>query len=665
MLSETRAPGGPEPYPHVLAPIRIGALTLRNRIFVPAHTTNFGEDHLPSERHLEYHRARARGGVGAIIFESIRVQQNCVGRPQAVAGFDRRCIPAFARIGEAVRAEGARLLGQIIHLGRQVDGDFERTVSWGPSPIRWSATSAMPHAMTEDDMASVVEAHVATARNLIEAGLDGIEVQVAHGHLLQQFLSPVSNGREDAYGGPLENRMRFPLAVLRAVREAVGPDYTLGIRISAEEYLEDGLHPDEMAEVASRFAGAVKLDFVNVSHSAYHASYSLATQMADMSFDPAMFRHLPAGIRGALRQAGHEVPVFTVCRYRTLAEAEETIAAGAADMVGMARAHIAEPAIVRKTVEGRTDEIRACIACNQGCAGMLEKNMAVRCLVNPEAGLEGAWREPSTDPAPEPKNVVVIGGGPAGLEMAWVAAARGHRVRLVERADRLGGQLNHLRAMPSRHAFFDLLAFQERQLARFGVAVELGREARADEIVASRPDLVVLATGSRPLAPALPGGGPVFTVEAALADPDALGETVAFADLTGEWASLSAIAHLAGLGKRVTVFSPVAGFAWRTTIYSTLAWTKRLREKRVRIATLRKVLSFDGATLAVEDVSCGEIEALRGFSSVILARYNAASDELRAPLAQAGIPLKLVGDCLAPRTAMEAVYEGHEAGRAI
>ncbi len=651
-------------YRHALSPIRLGRLGLRNRIVVPAHTTNFGENHRPSERHLAYHRARARGGVGAIIFESIRVQPNCVGRPQAVAGFDRACIPGFVRIGEAVRQEGARLLGQVIHLGRQVDGDFERTVSWGPSPVRWSATSAMPHAMTEDDMASVIDAHVATALNLVEAGLDGIEIQVGHGHLLQQFLSPLSNTRRDAYGGALENRMRFPLAVVAAVRRAVGPDHTLGIRVSAEEFVEPGLHLAEAEAIAVGLADAVPLDFVNVSHSAYHASYSLATQMADMSLDPAPFRPLPAGIRQALRAAGHAIPVIAVCRFRTLAEADAMIAGEGADLVAMARAHIAEPAIVRKTIEGRTDEIRACIACNQGCSGMLEKNMAVRCLVNPEAGVEGTWPDPAEDKASTPRDVLVIGGGPAGLEAAWVAAARGHRVRLWERGPALGGQLGLVRAMPSRRAYLELLAFQEAQLARHGVAVSLGREAKADAIVAARPDRVVLATGARPLAPSLPGGGTVLTVEDALAAPDRVGGTVAFVDLTGEWSSLATIEHLADLGRRVTVFSPVAGFAWRTTIYSSLAWTTRLREKRVRIATLRKALSFDGAVLRVEDVSCGEIETHRA-ETVILAQYGAAEDALRAPLARAGVALSLAGDCLAPRTALEAVYEGHAAARAI
>ena len=656
----TEAASPPADLAHVRQPIRLGNLVLRNRIFVPAHTTNFGADHLPSERHLNYHLERARGGVAAIIFESIRVQSNCLGRPQAVGGFTRDCIEPFSRIAHAIRAEGAKLLGQIIHLGRQVDGDFERTVSWAPSPVRWSATSAMPHAMTPDDMQTVIDAHVQTARNLVEAGLDGIEIQVGHGHLLQQFLSPASNVRRDEFGGSLRNRMRFPLAVIEAVRRAVGPDFCLGIRVSGEEFIDEGLHLAEACEAVRGFADAVALDFVNVSHSAYHASYSLATQMADMGIDPAIFRHLPGAVRGALRAGGHQTPVLTVCRYQTLAEAEAMLAAGQADMVGMARAHIAEPALVNKTLAGRADEIRPCISCNQGCAGMLEKNIAIRCVVNPRSGVEGVWREPQDHPAAAARNVIVVGGGPAGMQAAWVAAARGHRVQLWERAPRLGGQLNHVRLMPGRAAFLKLLDYQEAQLARHGVAVRLDCEASVPALLAAAPDVVVLATGSRPQAAALPGGGRTLELTEALHAADQLGEQVAFFDLTGEWASLSAVEHLADLGKRVTVFSPVAASFWRTTLYSTLATSRRLREKGVRIATLRRGVQWDGSTLAVEDVSCGEVEQRAGFDSVIVAQYNSVDDALRAPLAQAGMTIAMAGDCLAPRTAMEAVYEGFE-----
>ena len=228
-------------YPLSRQPIRVGRVELKNRLFVPAHTTNFGERHLPSDRHVEYHRARARGGASLIIFESIRVSRESLGRPQGVAGYDRRSIPAFRRCVEAVHAEGAKLFGQVIHLGRQIEGDFERTASFGPSPVRWSPTGAMPHAMNEDDMQAVIEAHIVTAKNILEAGMDGFELHLGHGHLLQQFLSPLSNARCDAYGGSEHNRLRFPVAVLKAVRSAIGPHAAMGIRFSGSEFIEGGL----------------------------------------------------------------------------------------------------------------------------------------------------------------------------------------------------------------------------------------------------------------------------------------------------------------------------------------------------------------------------------------------------------------------------------------
>ncbi|SFB16215.1 hypothetical protein SAMN03159496_02059 [Rhizobium sp. NFR07] len=655
----------PQAFSRTLSPLRVGNLEFRNRIIVPAHTTNFGEDHLPSERHLAYHRERAKGGVGAIIFESIRVHANSLGRPQAVCGFDPACIAPFRRITEAVKAEGARILGQIIHLGRQVEGDFERTVSFGPSPIPWSTSALPPRPMERDDMDAVIEGHVLTARNLVAAGFDGIELQMAHGHLLQQFLSPLSNKREDDYGGSLEKRMRFPIEVLRAVRAEVSDGFCLGVRLSGEEYVEGGMTIDQAELIAPALAAAAKIDFLNVSHSAYHASYSLASQMADMAIDPAPFRELPARIRSALHAAGQTMPVFAVCRFTKLDEAEAMIASGGADAVGMARAHLAEPAIVKKTVEGRTHEIRTCVACNQGCAGMLEKNLPIRCLVNPRAGLEGDWAELAEIVTEKPKKLLIIGAGPAGLEAARTAAARGHKVTLWEKGDAPGGQLRDAIRMPKRSKFSHLLEEQIADIERLGVTVECGKQAEAAAIAGFNADAVFLATGSTPVRAIIPGGGKALTIPEALQNPEALGDNVALFDRTGEWAALTLAEHLADLGKRVTFFSPIGGIAWRTTIYSTLANMKRLRERKVRLATLRRVASYDGGTLTAEDLSTGEMEIHAGITALIAAEHNFADQTLFRELRALGIPVRQIGDNLAPRTALEAVYHAHLAAREL
>lgn len=652
-------------YAHALSPVRVGGLELRNRIFVPAHTTNYGQEHLPSERHLEYHRARARGGVGLIIFESIRVQKNTLGRPQGVAGYDPRSIEPFARIARAVQSEGARFFGQVIHLGRQIEGEFERTVSWGPSAVRWSATAQMPHAMTRAEMDIVRDGHVQTSRNLVAAGLDGIEVQLGHGHLLQQFMSPIANARGDAYGGTLENRLRFPIEIVRAVREAVGADFCMGIRISAEEYAEGGLTLADMRDITTRIAADVKLDFVNVSHSAYQASYSLATQMADMNVDATPFRELPRGIRGALRAAGHDMPVFAVCKFRNLAEAEAMIGSGGADLVGMARAHLADPDIVRKASAGREDTQRPCIGCNQGCAGMLERNLPITCLINPRGGREGSMKLPAESPSAAPKRILVIGGGPAGLEAAWVAAARGHKVTLWEKAAELGGQTRWIRAMAHRADFLGLIDHQIAQCRAHQVKLVTGKQADLAAVAAEAADLTIIATGSAPQPLRFASGRQAATIEQALADPARLGGRVALIDTTGEWSSLSFAEHLGRAGKRVTIFVPVGGFAWRTTIYSSFANRKRLRELGVKIALLRAARDWDGHALTMEDLSTGELERHDGFESVIGATYNMAEESLHHTLEAAGISVRSIGDCLAPRTALEAVYEGHELGLAV
>ena len=645
-------------YPLSRQPIRVGRTELRNRLFVPAHTTNFGVRHMPSERHVEYHRARARGGASLIIFESIRVARESLGRPQGVAGYDRDSIPAFARCAEAIHAEGAKLFGQVIHLGRQIEGDWERTASFGPSAVRWSPTGSPPHVMNEDDMAGVIEAHVVTSKNVLEAGMDGFEVHLGHGHLLQQFLSPASNVRTDRYGGSEENRLRFPVAVLKAVRAAVGPDVTVGIRFSGDEFVPGGLALEDSLSMLPKIFAAVPLDFINVSHSAYHMSYSLATQFADMHFDAAPFRRISREIRRVLRESGHEAPVMAVGKYRSVAEAEESIAGGVADMVGFARGHIADPDLVAKSFAGREDEVRSCIGCNQGCAQMLEKNLAITCMVNATVGREADW---TARPASKSKRVVVVGGGPAGLEAAATAAELGHKVTLIEREKEAGGQLMWIRKMPARHDFLGLLAQQLARCARSGVEMKLGTAAAVGAVRALSPDAVVLATGSTPQRFALPSA---LTLEQALAAPEKLGRRVAFHDLTGEFASLGAIEHFAELGLSVTVFTAVSGFAWRTTIYSSLAARKRLRDRHVRIAPLRAVKDFSGGELSVEDVSTGEMEK-HPFDSLVVAQYNQADDRLYAPLREAGFEVHLIGDCRAPRTALEAVYEGHAAARAL
>ncbi len=654
-------------YPHVFRPIRIGQTEIRNRIFVPAHTTSYGDNNLPSDRHLAYHRARAAGGAGLIIFEGIRVHRSSLGRQQGVNGYAPEAIPRFREIARAVQGEGARLFGQIIHLGRHIDGNFTRTPSWSASAIPWSATAPAPHPMTAEEIAMVVEAHAEVALNLLEAGLDGIELQMAHGHLLQQFLSPVSNRRTDDYGGSLENRVRFAQETLQAVRRAMGPDRTLGIRISADEFLDGGLTLDDMTDIVRRLVDTVQVDFVNVSHSAYHGSYTVSTQMADMAFTLEEFQPLTRRVSASLDGVRHRPAVMTVCRYQEVAQAEAMLSSGGTDLVGMARAHIADPQIVAKARDGREDDTTPCIGCNQGCAGFLALSLAITCLTNPRAGKEREWPLPEDDRAAEPKRVLVIGGGPAGMEAAWVAAARGHAVSLWERSDRLGGQLAWLEKMPLRTEFSKLLAAQQRRLEKYGVDIRLDTEATVESIDGHRADAVVFATGGRPAAQTLAGGGTALTLQDALDDPDALGRHVVMVDALGTWSVVSVAEFLADIGRTVTLVAPTGAPGWTISMYSVFAMRERLKEKKIRVIGGHALHGHVNGMAQLMDLSLGEPGPTVRADSVIAPLHGTADDGLRNAFGASTESFRLIsaGDCQSPRTALEAVYEGHEAGRTV
>lgn len=656
-------------YRHVLRPITISKTLVRNRIFVPAHTTNFGADNKPSSRHAAYHRARAEGGVGLIIFEGIRVHRSSLGRAQGVNGYERDAIPHFTAVADAVQGAGAKLFGQIIHLGRHIDGNFTRTAAWGASPIPWTATAPPPHPMTEGEIAEIVAAHADTAVNMMEAGLDGIELQMAHGHLLQQFLSPATNMREDAYGGSLENRMRFASETLAAVRRAVG-DATLGIRISADEFLPGGLTPDIMGDVVRRLCSETQVDFVNVSHSAYHGSYTISTQMADMAFDRSSFSGFAPAIKSAVADLERPPAVFAVCKFRTLNEAETTLANGDADMVGMARAHIAEPAIVAKSLAGREAEIRPCINCNQGCAGFLAQNLAITCLTNPRVGREAMWPDFDQATAQKTRRILVIGGGPAGMEAAIGAAARGHDVTLWEASNRLGGTLAWLDAMPLRHDALDLLSFQQNELKRLDVGVQLNHRATPENILADAPEAVILATGAEPTAAALETGE-ALTLEAALADPDALGGHVVLVDRLGTWSVVSVAEWLADRGHKVTLLAPSGTPGWTISVYSSFALRQRLKEKGVAILALHTVVAFENGAATLVDLSTDRRHSLDGVDAVIAPDHGRPNMSLHKGLLVAKTHLDdppeifLIGDAKAPRTALEAVFEAQERARSL
>jgi hypothetical protein len=421
-----------------------------------------------------------------------------------------------------------------------------------------------------------------------------------------------------------------------------------------------------MRRITVAVCAAVRVDFVNVSHSAYHGSNTISTQMADMAFPADSFHYLPRGIAAALRAAGENVPVFAVCRFRRVAEAEAMLAARDIAMVGMARAHIADPHLLRKAREGREAETRLCVGCNQGCAGFVAQSLPITCLVNPDAGREA---EASPAPVAVVRRVLVIGGGPAGMEAAATAARNGHAVTLWESRSMVGGALRLATTMPLRRDFGDLLDAQTAALARAGVTLVLGRRATAADILDFGADDVIFATGARPAAMAL-AAGTALTMEQALADETALGTHVVVQDNFGSWALAGLTEYLAGTGRRVTVLAPTGTPFAQVNIYSGYAFRQRLKDKGVRILTLHAATALEGTTLRLTELSTGDETALDNVDALVAPVHAIPDDALAtelAALAGAGNlrpRVASVGDCVAARSALEAVFEGREAGRA-
>ena len=553
----------------LLTPFALKGVTLRNRIVLTAHVAGLARDGLPQELYIAYQEERAKGGLGlTIVGASTGVTIDAAGGSGvgAVEAWRDEVIPWYRRLADAIHAHGTAVFTQLTHMGRRFAWDYQHWVApVAPSPIREPAFRAFPRSMERPDFDRIVAGFADAARRVKAGGLDGLEVSAAHGHLLEQFCSPLSNQRTDRYGGTLRNRVRFLLEVLEGVRETVGPAFVVGVRMPADELKTGGLDRHACLEIASILAEEASIDFFDIVAGLPNTLPDHTNMYPDMEAEPAPFLELARSIRTSIG-----LPVLHA-QGMTLDAAARAVADGAVDLVGMTRASLADAHLVRKLEEGRADDIRPCVRANY-CIDRSYAGKQVLCLHNPATGRELTVPHRIAVSGGARKRIIVVGAGPAGLEAARVAARRGHGVVLFEQREHVGGTVAIAARAPGRRQLAGVTAWLEAQVRKTAADLRLECEATAGAIRAERPDVVVLATGGRPNVGPFAGHEHALTCTAVLdGAPLAPGHALVFDD-RGDECALTTAAYLIELGHPVEFVTadPAPGFELERTIRPTL-----------------------------------------------------------------------------------------------
>ncbi|MFC1933250.1 mycofactocin system FadH/OYE family oxidoreductase 2 [Chloroflexota bacterium] len=647
-------------FKYLFSPLQIGNTVVPNRISFSAHLTNFAENNLPSERHTHYLAERAKGGTGLIITEEQSVHPTDHSYEKLIDAFKSEVVPRYRKICSAVHEYDTKIFAQLNHNGAQGDGTNSRLPVWGPSPVPDVMFREVPKEMEVEDIRELIEAFSRSATHVREGGFDGIELQIGHSSLMRQFLSPLSNLRTDEYGGSLENRMRLALEVIEAVRATVGPDFTLGIRLCADEMIPGGLTLDDTKEMAHSFEATGKIDFIDLSIGTFYNLYLVGGTM-----------HTPLGYTVPLSASIKEVvnlPVFATGRINDPVMAERVLADGQADMIGMVRTQICDPEMANKARDGRLEEIRYCVADNQGCYGRIAVNKTIGCIQNPAIGREREQGAGSIKPAPVKKRVLIVGGGPAGLRAAEVAAQRGHTVTIYEKKEKLGGQINIAALGAGREELGAIIRNEENQLKQLPVEIVLNKEVTAEFVLKQNPDVVIIATGSVPKECPVPGAdGPnIFNVWQVLLGEADLGNRVLFIDYDGHHQATATAEFLVDQGKEVYMLTSSLFVGSDLGPVQDLYLTRqRLLQKDVTFTPDFAVMEIKGLEVHGFNVYSNEWKTFSGYDSIVLAMGNRVEDELYRALKGRVKKLYRIGDCVAPRKIDMAMHEGDKLGRMI
>ncbi|WP_084421646.1 oxidoreductase [Henriciella litoralis] len=652
---------------HLMTPVRIGKLEIKNRVVRSAHTTAIGGGTL-SEDLIAYHEARAKGGVGLSVIEALAVHPTSLAPLNMI---DPTLGDQYKRMVDRMRPHGMRVFQQLFHAGRH-GRTLDGSPPWAPSDRPGVETAQAPLPMTKTMIDTIVGAYADASEKLKSWGCDGVEFHAGHGFLPQQFLSTFANDREDDYGGSLENRARFTMEALAAMRSAVGPDFVVGIRLSPD-MLAGGVGVEDNLAVAQMAEAAGLVDYISISSGTFQTMDKTIGGM-----------HEPVGFEMPVTTPITEkisVPTIIVGRYRTLEEADQAIRSGDGDLVAMVRATIAEPDLVKKTLDGHPERVRPCIGCNQGCIGqLLVAPNRMGCAVNPAVGFELKRGDDRLEPVSDPKKILVIGGGPAGMEAARVAALKGHEVVLAEAEADLGGAAKLAARAPTRGGLGDILVWLQDEVYRLGVDVRTSTYMDLGDVEAIEPDLVVLATGSMPRLDGIQlsnPGEPIDGIDHAKVISSAelfqqplrdWGASAVVIDDTGHYEAIACAETLATAGVKVNFITRHAAFAPLVeAALMTDPALRRLTSLGVGVHTRTRVLSIDdeGVVAAPTFLESDTNHTQRlPANTVVFVSRNRPNRDMAEELREKGISVQLVGDANMPRFLPDAIREGNLAGAA-
>jgi 2,4-dienoyl-CoA reductase-like NADH-dependent reductase (Old Yellow Enzyme family)/thioredoxin reductase len=638
---------------HLFSPVRLGRMEVRNRLVMPPMSVNFGVDEqgFVTERHWTYLAVRARAGTGMIVVGGGAVHPDGLDLPRMPPVWDDRFIPALSRLTAEVKRHGARIGLQLLHGGRQAF--HGRRVAPSPLPSL-AVVRGIPRELTRDEIRELVVCYAEAARRGRESGFDFIEIHAAHGYLISEFLAPNANRRRDEYGGSFENRTRFLLEILAAIKARCGPDYPVGVRYNGEDYVDGGWTLAEAVRLAPLLqAGGA--DWLHVSAGVYG---SLPVTIPSMYEAFGCFVHLAEAVKQAV-----SVPVIAVGRIKDPVMADRLIGEGRADLVAMGRAHIVDPELAAKASQDRLHQLRPCIGCCRGCIESVLALNEATCVMNPELGREYLLGD-APRPAPRSRKILVVGAGPAGLACARLLALRGHRVVVAEERDRVGGALIYASKPPGRAELWEMVAYFLAELERLGVEIRLNAVVDEGFLAGLAPEAVVLATGANPRIPELPGlldsGLELSTAVDVLSGEVVPGLRVAV--LGSDQAAMVTADFLVQGGREVAVIGG-EHFAAELAPNDRTSLRRRLAEAGVRLYKRAFIREFLPDRLVIEYQ--GGQEILAGFRDLVIADGFRPERRLTQLLTQLGLEFHLLGDAKSPRTLLEITAEADELGRAL